>query len=62
MGIHTIETSEHKKISQKSNSSRKSKHTPQKKNNDQAASRKDRNKLMALQDALQDPITHCEEF
>jgi hypothetical protein len=55
-------TTDHENTSRKSKSLSKTKHTSQKKNEDLNKSKSDSSKLMALQDALQDPITNCEGF
>lgn len=62
MQKNTTVTTDHKIISKKSKFLQKTKNGSKKINEDQVGSRRYRDKLITLQDALQDPITGCEEF
>ncbi len=53
---------DHEIISRKSKDSPKKKYNSKSMSDDQVGSRGDSSKLMALQDALQDPITNREGF
>ena len=59
MGINKISKTDHKTTSKKSKDVPKTK-CASKKNEGQKRSKTDRSRLMALQDALQDPLTGCE--
>ncbi|MFT5731106.1 MAG: hypothetical protein ACI8PB_005299 [Desulforhopalus sp.] len=60
MQKNAIVTTDHKIISRKSKSLQKTKNGSKKMNKGQVGSISDRDKLMALQDALQDPTPVCE--
>ena len=62
MQKNTNVKTDHKIISQKSKASPKKKCDSKSKRTDQVGSKSDYKKLMALQDALQDPITNHEGF
>jgi len=57
-----IVTTDREIISRKSKSLQKTKIGSKKMNDDQVGSISHRDKLMAMQDALQDPLTGCEGF
>lgn len=62
MGKNTIMPKDHEKTPGKSRVLSKEKYNHTKLNEGQGISKSDYSKLMALQDALQDPITNCEGF
>lgn len=62
MQNNAIVTTDKEVIYRKSKSLPNKKSGPKKIDEGQIRSKSDSSKLMALQDALQDPITHCEGF
>lgn len=62
MGKNAIMTKDHETTSGKSRVLSKAKYGHKKLNEGQVKSKSDYSKLMALHDALQDPITNCEGF
>lgn len=62
MGKNVIVTTHHEITTRLSKVLPKTKHNPKKMNEAQTQPPKDCCKLIALQEALQDPITACEEI
>lgn len=62
MGVNSVVTTDQKTNTRKPKALPKTKYSSKKSNEGQVRSKSDRSKLMALQDALQDPNKGCEGF